>query len=35
VDHCAEFGVAEEEFLVKLVEAVTGKSPNDQNTVSN
>jgi len=28
-------GVAEEEFLVKLVEAVTGKSPNDPNTVSN
>ncbi len=28
-------GAAEEEFLVKLVEAVTGKSPNDPNTVSN
>ena len=28
-------GVAEEEFLVKLVEAVTGKSPDDPNTVSN
>jgi len=28
-------GVAEEEFLLKLVEAVTGKSPNDPNTVSN
>jgi len=28
-------GAAEEEFLVKLVEAVTGKSPNDPNTVNN
>ena len=28
-------GLAEEEFLVKLVEAVTGRSPDDPNTVSN